>query len=332
LRFKDIRSKIFDSQDFDFEELAMEVFRIQAAENEVYKNYLHQLRINPESIKSIEEIPFLPVDFFKYHSVKTGIWEEESYFLSSGTTDVLRAKHFIKNIQDYHRVTEICLRSFISDLSEYSILALLPGYFQNQHSSLIEMVRHFIGRTGKMDSSNRIFEDFDLLRQALEKEKLKGTKILLFGVSFALMDFGEKFPFDDDQMTIIETGGMKTHKRDYSKEQILVSIHKNFPNSLIYSEYGMTEMMSQAYATDGLWYSFPPHAKVFIRNSEDPFGEFLVDRQGRVNVIDLANLDSCCFLETADLGISNSHHQIKILGRIQNASIRGCNLMYEEIG
>lgn len=323
---------IFESQDFDFEELALDVFRIQSKENEVYKNYLHHLKINPESIKSIDEIPFLPVEFFKYHSVKTGNWKEDAYFLSSGTTDVQRSKHFIKNIHDYRQVTEICLRSFIPDLSEYSIFALLPGYIQNQHSSLIKMVRHFIGRSGKIDSTERIFEDFDLLHQALEKEKSKGSKILLFGVSFAMMDFGEIYTFDHDQLTIIETGGMKTHKRDFSKEQILENIQHNFPQSLIYSEYGMTEMMSQAYATDGLWYSLPPHARVYIRNSEDPFGEFLINRQGRVNVIDLANLDSCCFLETADLGISNSNLQFNILGRIQNASIRGCNLMYEEIG
>ncbi|MBK9271994.1 MAG: acyl transferase [Saprospiraceae bacterium] len=326
---EEIIARIFGKADFDFEELAMEIFKIQSIKNEVYKNYLHQLRIEPENVKYLNKIPFLPVDFFKYHDIKTGNWKEEKYFLSSGTTDAQRSKHCIKNLQDYHRMTEICLEMFISDIREYSIYGLLPGYIQNQHSSLIEMVRHFIEKSGKADYRERIFADFSLLSQALKKEKSNGSKILLFGVSFALLDFGEAHPLSYEPLTIIETGGMKTHRRDFSKEYILKKMQLNFPKSMIYSEYGMTEMMSQAYATDGMWYSLPSHARVFIRNSEDPFGEFIINRQGRVNVIDLGNLHSCCFLETADLGISNANQQFKIMGRIQNASIRGCNLMYE---
>lgn len=326
-----LRHEIMCNQKENFEAVALAVFRLQAEYNSVYKSYLQHLNVDISKIKKIEDIPFLPIELYKNYDVKTFSWIEELNFLSSGTTGSVRSKHPVKNINFYLQNSEYCFREFYPDSEEIEVIGLLPGYISNPQSSLIHMVDHLAQRYNKIFKAEYLFNDFDALSQNLEWAlRTQGRKIILFGVSFALMNFAQEYKFSDDRITIIETGGMKSFKKEFDKSEILKSLQESFPVSKIYSEYGMTELLSQFYAMDGIHYLGSARIQARVRSVEDPFGPFIVNRKGRLNIIDLANLDSCSFIETADLGTYYTNGTFSVEGRLSNEMLRGCNLMWEQ--
>ncbi len=317
----------------EFELKAIEIFKIQARQNQVFSKYLSAIHYDIEQAKTLSELRFLPIELFKSHEIKTGSWLEETIFESSGTSHSIRSKHYIRALKDYQNSSwlnfnELVLNKLKLNSSKLKILALLPGYYNNPNSSLIHMINNF-GKKINGTTDKLYYTDFEALDNNLHKLIDEDHTVILFGVSFALIDFATQFPIHSSNLIIIETGGMKTDNRDYTKSEILDHIQSGFPNSIIISEYGMTEMLSQAYALDGMSYKPSVHLKILITNIDDPF-EFIPNgKRGRINVIDLANLHSCCFIQTDDFGILYENGNFEVIGRIRDSEIRGCNLMYD---
>jgi phenylacetate-coenzyme A ligase PaaK-like adenylate-forming protein len=317
--------KIFTVDEPGFESLALEIFRYQVEENPVYRVFTQQLGIDPLEVTKINHIPFLPVSFFKTHQVATGNFQAVIEFESSGTTGTLNSRHFVRDINIYQ---ESCRRSFESmygPFSEWCILGLLPSYLERSHSSLVYMVDRFIHWSGHTNSGFFLHNHADL-HEILEKLEAESKKTLLLGVTYALLDFAEKYQLRLSNTVIMETGGMKGRRHEMIREEVHEILKTRFGLDAIHSEYGMTELLSQAYSKGNGLFICPPWMKVRIRNEEDPLS--VEDKgNGIVNVIDLANVYSCSFIATDDAGILHDDGSFSILGRVDGSDIRGCSLM-----
>jgi len=316
------------SNDEQFQELALEVFQYQAAENPVYKAYLSHLGILPGSVGTKEEIPFLPIEFFKKHRVVTGNLGQDMIFESSGTTGEDTSKHYVCDLELYRRSLTAAFRLFYGDPGKYCILALLPSYLERKHSSLVYMARELINLSGHTGSGFYLDDLKDLVRQ-LETLENEQQPTLLLGVSFALLDLAENFPLDLRNTIVMETGGMKGRREELTRHELHERLCLAFKVGAIHSEYGMTELLSQAYSNkDGAFHT-PPWMKVVISDPYDPLSMMPPDRSGGINIIDLANLHSCSFIATQDIGKIIPGGGFEVLGRFDNSDIRGCNLMLE---
>ena len=332
----------------EFDALALEIFQYQAKHNLVYKKYLRHLHIQVNTIDTIEEIPFLPIEFFKTQNVISGEDKTRITFESSGTTGQNTSQHHVQDPEFYLRIAEQIFEKFYGKLSDFRIFALLPSYLERTNSSLIYMVDHFIKKSGNPNSGFYL-DDYKALAKALggDGTNKKGngrnqtSNILLIGVTFGLLDFAESdidlsFLQNTDNLIVMETGGMKGRRKELLREEVHEILTKAFHVKTIHSEYGMTELLSQGYSKGEGIFELPVSMKIMLRDINDPFHYITNSRSGGINIIDLANMDSCCFVETKDLGSwitenreqnLDNYQKFSILGRFDNSDIRGCNLM-----
>lgn len=320
-------SAITTIQTEEFDALALEVFRYQATNNPLYNRFLSLLGRNPEHISQLTEIPFLPIQFFKSHRVQTGTWEPEIEYTSSGTTGQTPSRHLVRSVDWY---LQNAIRGFTLQFGspeEWRTLALLPSYLERTGSSLVAMAKSFI-ELSRYPDSGFFLNDHKQLAQVLSSRK-PGEKTLLLGVSFGLLDFAEQYPMDLTGVTIMETGGMKGRRKELTRPELHAVLKQAFQVEAIYSEYGMTELFSQAYTSGGLRFTASPTFKVLCAEATDPFNFLPPTRNGVLNLIDLANIDTCSFIATEDVGRVYSDGSFEILGRLDHAEMRGCNLMLE---
>jgi phenylacetate-coenzyme A ligase PaaK-like adenylate-forming protein len=322
------KSKIFTiSNKAEFEDLALQLFNYQAQYNEVYNAYLNALSVTPSSVVSIRDIPFLPISLFKSHEVKTGHFAPAEVFTSSGTTGNSVSRHFIEDVSLYHRACSNAFERAYGPVKDYCVLALLPSYLDRDGSSLIYMAQRMIEKSTDTDSGfylNNLAELFNLLQKKINE----GKKTLLLGVSFALLDFVESYQLPaNNNLVVMETGGMKGRRKEMIRAELHALLTPGFGVPLIHSEYGMTELMSQAYSKGQGRFHPPPWVQIWVRQTDDPFSYAIEGKTGGINIIDLANVDSCAFLETQDLGRIYPDASFEVMGRFDNADIRGCNLM-----
>lgn len=319
--------RIFDiSGTADFLEAALEVFRIQHRTNTVYREFCNLMEIKPNRVRQLDQIPFLPIEFFRTRKVVTGQADNPYIFTSSGTTGSLPSKHFVSDIRLYERSFLQTFEYFYGPVNNFCILALLPSYLEREGSSLVYMVQDLIRRSSHPDSGFYLDNRKDL-KTVLTRLSDTNTPILLLGVSFALLDFVEAFHLQLKGAIVMETGGMKGRRKEMIREELHATLKAGFGLDRIHSEYGMTELLSQAYSQgDGLFRT-PPWMEIKIRDMGDPLSYLEEGRTGGVNIIDLANLHSCSFVATQDLGKKHLDGTFEILGRFDQADIRGCNLM-----
>ncbi len=324
----EFKRKIFQSTtETSQESLILEIFRWQAASNNVYREYIQQLRIDPLSVQHWKDIPFLPIEFFKTQKVITGEGQPSHVFTSSGTTGSVVSTHGVRDIALYEVSFLRCFEQFYGKITDYCILALLPSYLERQGSSLVYMADHLIRKSEHPDSGFYMNDYTDLCYVLLEQEKNK-QKTLLLGVTYALLDIAERNPLKLEHTLVIETGGMKGKRKEMIREELHALLSEGLGVAQIGSEYGMTELLSQAYALkDGRFYS-PFWMKVCIRDVNDPLQLLPEGKTGGINVIDLANLYSCCFIATQDIGKTYADGSFEVLGRFDHSDIRGCNLLY----
>jgi hypothetical protein len=328
-RISDFRSLCLQINENNFDEIALEIFRFQAKENLVYRKYLNLIGVSPDSINSVFDIPFLPIQFFKTTKVMSGSWVPETIFRSSGTTGINTSSHMVDDFSFYLNHAAADFNQLITDISEAHLLAVLPSYTERADSSLVAMVDHLVKLSGSTFSGFYL-NDKGSLQKALCAAKATGAKVILFGVTFALMDLVSA-GIDFSGVDVIETGGMKGRGKEVVREELYRYLRQSKPNS-IFSEYGMTELFSQAYAgSDG---KFKPSSwmRVLIREINDPFKLAPSGTLGVIRVIDLANVHSCCFIETQDLGKSYRDGGFEVLGRLDYSDLRGCNLLFENAG
>ena len=318
--------QIFDSKVTNFDDLALQFFDFQFMNNTIFHQYISGLK-NKINIKNIDEIPFLPIEFFKSQEIKTGAFNNETIFSSSGTTGTTNSKHFVKDIAIYQSSFNNAFQHFYGDVKDYCILALLPSYLQQGNSSLVYMFDHLIKETSH-PLSDFYLTDFEKLKQTLLQLKEKKQKTILLGVTYALLDFVDNFQINFPELIVMETGGMKGRRKEMVREEIHQILKKSFCVSSIHSEYGMTELLSQAYSKgEGKFYC-PPWMKIVITDANDPFQIAVDGKSGIINVIDLANIHSCAFIKTSDVGIKFQNGSFEVLGRLDNSDIRGCSLLY----
>lgn len=312
----------------EFGDLTLRIFNYQAEKNRIYKEYLFHLGVNVSSIYRVEDIPFLPVEFFKSHKVITGEQEPAKTFYSSGTTSSERSKHFITDISVYETSFTKSFEKHYGKI-DLCILALLPTYLENESSSLVYMADHMIQKSNHPDSGFYL-DNIGELASKLKKLSNENTKVLLLGVSYALIDLAERFPMNLSNVIIMETGGMKGKRKELTKNELHAYLSSRFQVKSIHSEYGMTELLSQAYSKENGQFTAPPWMKILIRDTYDPFNYLEQGKPGGINVIDLANINSCSFIETKDLGKAHTDGSFEILGRFDFSDIRGCNLLVAE--
>lgn len=317
--------KIFTGLPMDFNERAIEVFKYQYLENPLYRDFSDRFHKAPENIAELKLIPFLPVSFFKTEEIKTGHFDPEMIFESSGTTGVEPARHFVKRIDLYRESFVKGFELFYGDISEFCVIGLLPAYLERKGSSLVYMVDELIRLSGCKESGFYLYEYDKLYELLLKLEKVK-RKTLLIGVSFALLDFAEKYSIELSNTTIMETGGMKGRREEMTRVELHNILKQKLGVSQIHSEYGMTELLSQAYSFGEGIYKPVPWMKAFVRDEDDPLS--LHDSgEGLLNIIDLANLDSCSFIATDDVAKLYEDGSFEVLGRMDNSDIRGCSLL-----
>ncbi len=310
----------------DYDQRALEMFRFQAAENPVYKRYLELLNCQPAQVSAVDRIPFLPVEFFKTHRVVSGPGLDAVIFESSGTTGIETSKHFLLNEEIYINSLKSGFRQFFGDPADYCFLALLPSYLERRNSSLVFMMNHLISLS-LHPLSGFYLNNREELAKNLQTLERSGQKTMLIGVSFALLDLAEQFPMPLKNTMVVETGGMKGRRQELTRQELHDILIRAFGLKSIGSEYGMTELLSQAWSTgDGIYHS-SSEMKVLIRDPYDPFRHLSNGRSGGIDVIDLANRFSCSFIQTQDLGRLQPDGSFEVLGRFDNSELRGCNLL-----
>jgi len=330
--FIDSMKKPFQNTDFtivddnSFNDAALKIFRYQYENNHVYRKFTDLLKIHPEKVTSVNNIPFLPIELFKSHRVISGDFLPSGYFQSSGTTASTTSKHFYENLRVYEQSFLAGFRHFFGEPADYCILALLPSYMEQQNSSLIYMMKNLVELSGHSKSGFYLY-NHDELQNTLNFLESNGQKTLLFGVTFALLDLIDNHRFQLKNTNIIETGGMKGRRKELVREELHQLLCDGFGVDKICSEYGMTELLSQAWSKGDGIFETPPWMKVRIRDVNDPLSCLSNGKTGGINVIDLANIDSCCFIATQDLGRITGGNSFEVLGRFDNADIRGCNLL-----
>lgn len=325
---------IFSIKTFEeFQSKAIEIFHYQASNNPVYKHYLESLKTDLSSIYKIDQIPFLPIEFFKTHSIVSSSDHSSSgtIFTSSGTTGQVTSKHIVKDISLYEQSFKKCFELFYGNISDYCFLALLPSYLEREGSSLVYMTDTLINESKHIESGFYL-HNYDELILKLQKLADKKQKTILLGVTYALLDLIDRFPlfkFPKGSLIVMETGGMKGKRKEMVREELHEILSSGFGVETIHSEYGMTELLSQAYSKGKGVYNCPPWMHILIRDANDPFTYLEDNRAGGINVIDLANLYSCSFIATQDLGKKTAKNSFEVLGRFDNSDIRGCNLMVQ---
>lgn len=325
--FKSFEDVLYKVNDKNFEDIALQLFRFQAKENPIYKQFLTLLGCDPMKIIRLAEIPCLPISFFKTHTVKAGNWRAEITFTSSGTTGIATSNHEVPQLSFYLSNAEKAFTYFFGPIRDYHILALLPSYLERRGSSLVAMAEHFISRSQSSHSGFYLNNQLELVDQLLKLRKEGSKKILLLGVSFALLELAENNSVDLSGCIVMETGGMKGRRKELVREELHQILCERLKVKAIFSEYGMTEMMSQAYSSGGGYYNCPPWLKIILRDINDPFAWESPGKAGGINIIDLANFHSCSFIETHDLGRKHQNGSFEVLGRMDNSDVRGCNLL-----
>ncbi len=310
-----------------FKKLSLKVFAYQYYNVPVYKNFCDFLKKNPTNVTNIFEIPFLPIQFFKTHKILSKEKESKKIFTSSGTTGKNTSKHYIADLFLYQKSFITTFTSFFGSIQQYAILGLLPSYLEKGDSSLVYMVDTLIKKSNNKQSGFYLHNYNELIDKLHFLEKNK-QKTLLIGVSYALLDLIEKQNFKLQHTIVMETGGMKGRRKEMVKEELHHVLKKGFGVTTIYSEYGMTELLSQAYSKGEGVFTSPPWMKILTRDTNDALN-YVTGKTGGINVIDLANLYSCAFIATQDLGKKIDADSFKILGRFDTADIRGCNLLIE---
>lgn len=319
-----LNAKLSDNHDFN--RVALTLFLWQYEHNKVYQQYVNLIGVNPHKINHYAQIPCLPVEFFKEHKIVSGQFESACTFTSSRTSGQGYSTHYVKSIDDYLTTTELCFQPFLGDYRKYCHLALLPSYLEREGSSLIAMMQHFIDNS-QYTQSGFYLNEFEELEKLLLTNEDDGIPTVLWGVTFALLDFAEVFQGKLSKTVIIETGGMKGRRKELTRAELYAVLKQKLGVSNIASEYGMTEMMSQCYSkAEGLFHC-PPHVRVLGRELNDPFEIAEFGRNKAVNVIDLANVHSCAFLALSDLCNLHQDGSFEILGRVDMSEVRGCNLM-----
>lgn len=323
------REQVFDIQTAtEFNQTALEIFRYQAQHTPVYRSYIQALGIDPCSITDYRKIPFLPIQFFKTQSVLAEELSAAITFSSSGTTGMTNSKHHVPDLKWYTDSFRKAFQLFYGNIQDIAILALLPSYLERDGSSLIYMVDDLIQASGQSESGYFLYNHQDLLDTLLKLQQ-KGTKTILIGVTYALLDFIEQYQLEFPDLIVMETGGMKGKRREMVRDELHQLLKEGFGVQHIHSEYGMTELLSQGYSYgDGLFYT-PPWMKILIRDTNDPLSLLENKKTGAINVIDLANYHSCSFIATQDLGKIHVDQSFEILGRFDNSDIRGCNLLVQ---
>jgi Acyl-protein synthetase, LuxE len=319
--------EIFDIQSAtDFEQKALEIFRYQYHNLAIYNEYCQLLNIKTNTVNALEQIPFLPIEFFKTHKISDHQTPNPCLFNSSGTGNMQSATHYIGDVAIYQQSIKKAFEQFIGPAEEFVFLGLLPSYLEKKNSSLIYMVNYLMQLSHKSQNAYYLY-NHQALNQVLEQLELQQQKYILFGVSFALLDFIDACPkLKLKHGLVIETGGMKGRKAEITKDVLLKQLQEAFATPHIYSEYSMCELQSQAYSLGRNIYQCPPWMQVFIRDLEDPLAQLPDGKLGAINIIDLANIHSCAFIATQDLGRKNGH-QFEVLGRVDHSDIRGCSLL-----
>ena len=326
-RKMDFINKVFQvTHDDSFNETALAVFQFQYRENEIYRRYVDSIGRKPERIKQSHEIPFLPVSFFKTQRILSGAGEPVKIFRSSGTTGSERSSHHVLDLSVYSESLIKGFELFYGALKDYEILALTPGPAIAPDSSLVYMISQWIGESGS-ESSGFYLDQQEQLAELLVTPGRTGKKTLLIGLSYALVDFAERFPLSLPGTVIMETGGMKGRRKEMIREELHDLLTEKFRCRVIHSEYGMTELLSQAYSKENGLFKTVPWMKILVREPADPFELLPNGKTGGINIIDLANFNSCSFIATQDLGRANEDGTFEVLGRFDFSDLRGCNLM-----
>ncbi len=310
----------------EFDDFALKVFTFQFNNNKVYRSFCDLLYIHPGDVKNIQQIPFLPIQFFKTHNIVSNTNTIETTFTSSGTTGSITSKHHVTDLDIYRSSFIKGFESFYGSIKDYTILALLPSYLEREGSSLIYMVEAMISLSGYKESGfylNNISE----LKNTLINLESQGRKVLLIGVSFALLDLVETFQFHLKNTIIMETGGMKGRRKELIRKELHDILKQGFGVETIHSEYGMTELLSQAYSKGHGLFNCPGWMQVLTRDTEDALSIQTAEKTGGINIIDLANINSCAFIATQDLGKVYKNGSFEVIGRFDDSDIRGCNLM-----
>lgn len=329
MNINELETEIFDINENNFEEKAIAIFQFQAEHLLIYKKYIQLLGINISDIKTISQIPFLPISFFKNNEIFIYQYEENNtpklIFESSGTTGQISSKHYITRPDIYEKSFTKSFHLFFGNINEYCILGLLPSYLEKGNSSLVYMVNHLIKESKHPKSGFYLHNHEALIEAILELEKQQ-QPTLLFGVTYALLDFAEKYSLELKYVKIIETGGMKGRREELTRKDVHAILKERFSLPQIYSEYGMTELLSQAYSLENGIYFSPNWMRILTRELNDPL-EINTTGRGAINIIDLANIYSCSFIATDDYGEVFEDHSFEINGRIEQSEIRGCSLM-----
>lgn len=318
--------KIFTANKENFNPLALEIFHFQYDYNEVYRSFADAIGCRPDAVDTFEKIPYLPVRFFKSHPVVTTQFKPETVFESSGTTGMINSRHLVKDLLLYQQSFSQSFELFYGSVTGWCILGLLPSYLEKGNSSLVYMVNSLIQQSHHPDSGFYLYENEKLINKLQELED-RGQKTLLIGVTFALLDLAENFSFPLNHTIIMETGGMKGRRKEMIREEVHQRLKQSFSLKNVHSEYGMTELMSQAWSDGDGIFNYPPWMKVLVRDEEDPFTINLVG-QGTINIIDLSNIWSCSFIATDDAGRINADGSFEVMGRIDGSDLRGCSLLY----
>jgi phenylacetate-coenzyme A ligase PaaK-like adenylate-forming protein len=322
-----MQKDIFNIQNAqDFSKVAIAVFKHQFQNNRVYRSFCDLINVHPSDVQKVSDIPFLPIQFFKGRNVVASKDKAQEVFTSSGTTGNRTSKHFVSDINFYKESYRKGFHHFYGNIKEYTVLALLPNYLERKGSSLVYMVDEFIKKSNNVESGFYL-DNFKELTQKLIALDKKGQKVLLIGVSFALLDLIEKQQFNLKNTIVMETGGMKGRRKELVREELHTILREGFGVAEIHSEYGMTELLSQGYSKGKGIFNSPPWMRVLTRDTEDALSIHPAGKNGGINVIDLANYNSCSFIATQDLGKVHKDGTFEIIGRFDNSDIRGCNLM-----
>ena len=305
--------------DVEFDAMAMEIFELQRNSSSIFSEFIDQVKdVKPEPF------PFLPIEAFKHHNIGTAE-DGGAIFKSSGTSGSHRSSHNVADIELYKTLSQKAFEHLFGSLTDWTVLALLPSYLENGDSSLVFMVNHFINEAR---SNSQFVSDPQNIFKLLASQKERNLPTLLIGVSYALLDLAAQHSFDWRGLSVMETGGMKGRKKELTRGELHRALQRGFPSSAIHSEYGMTELLSQAYAVEGEWFSAPPWMRVYTTSISDPFKILDPNQRVLLAFVDLANVHSCSFIQTRDIGIINSSGSFKVEGRLDNSDIRGCNLLY----
>lgn len=312
--------------DETFDNVALQIFKYQAKNCKVYGNFINGLNIDVDAVQAVNQIPFLPIEFFKSQKVVSNDKPAEVTFTSSGTTGMITSRHIVTDVSWYTESFRAAFNLFYGDIKNYTIIALLPSYLEREGSSLIYMADDLIKQSQNPDSGFYLYNHDELFHQLKKQQEIQ-KPTLLIGVTFALLDFVEQYKISFPQLIVMETGGMKGRRKEMIREELHQQLCDGFGVDAIHSEYGMTELLSQAYSKgEGIFYC-PPWMKIITRDTNDPLEVLQNNKTGGINVIDLANINSCSFIATQDLGKVYNDGSFEVLGRFDNSDIRGCNLL-----